>query len=54
MIDVLDDLFGLPMAPGAVGVQEGEKFAPGNALDRLHHPLESFAGYGWCSCRTRR
>jgi hypothetical protein len=28
VFDVLDDLFGLPMASGAVGVQEGGKFAP--------------------------
>ncbi|KAM9505092.1 scavenger receptor cysteine-rich domain-containing protein DMBT1-like [Salvelinus alpinus] len=28
------------------GVQEGGKFSPGNALDRPHHPLESFAVVG--------
>jgi hypothetical protein len=45
-VNVLDDLFGLPMVSGAVGVQEGSKFAPGNALGRPHHPLESFAVVG--------
>jgi hypothetical protein len=46
VVDVLGYLFGLPMAPGAVGVQEGRKFATGNALGRPHHPLESFAVVG--------
>ena len=41
--DVLDDLLGLPVALGAVGVLEGRKFAPGNALSRLQNPQESFA-----------
>ena len=38
--------FGLSMASGAVVVQEGGKFAPGNALGRPHRPLESFAVVG--------
>ena len=42
--------FVLPMASGAVGVQDGGKFAPGNALGRPptgeHHPLESFVVVG--------
>ena len=42
VVDVLDDTFDLQMASGAVGVLEGGTFAPGNALCRLHHPLESF------------
>ena len=46
MVDVLDDLFGLPMALGGVSVQEGGKFAPGNVLGRPHHHLESFAVVG--------
>ena len=46
VVDVHDDLFGLPMASGAVGVQEGRKFSPGNALGIPHHPLESFAVVG--------
>jgi hypothetical protein len=46
VVDVLDDLFGLPMASGAVGVQEGRKFATGNVLGRPHYPLESFAFVG--------
>ena len=35
------DLFGLPVTSGAVGVLEGRLFAPGDALVRPHHPLES-------------
>ena len=46
VVDVLDDLFGLPMASGAVGVQESGKFTPGDALGRPHQPLESFAIVG--------
>jgi hypothetical protein len=47
VVDVLDDLFGLPMASGAVGVQEGGMFAPSNALCRpCGHLLESFAVVG--------
>ena len=34
---VVDDLFGLP----AVGVLEGRQCAPGDALGRPQHPLES-------------
>ena len=40
MVVVLDDLFGLPVTSGDVGVLEGRWFAPGDALCRLHHPLE--------------
>ena len=43
MVVVLDDLFGLPVTLGAVGVMEGRLFAPGDALCRPHHPLESLA-----------
>ena len=39
MVDVLDDLFGLPVTSGVVGVLEGGNFAPGGALGRPHHPL---------------
>jgi hypothetical protein len=41
VVDVLDDLFGLPGTVGAVGVLKGRQCAPGDALDRPHHPLES-------------
>ena len=41
MVDVLDDVLGLPVTLGAVGVLEGRQCAPGEMLDRLHHPLES-------------
>ena len=33
--EVLDDLLGLPMTPGAVDVLEGRQCAPGDALGRL-------------------
>jgi hypothetical protein len=46
VVDVLDDRFCIPTPLGAVGVQDGRKFAPGNALGRPHHPLESFAVVG--------
>ena len=46
MVVVLDDLFGLPVTSGAVGVLEGSSFAPGDALCRPHHPLESPAVVG--------
>ena len=45
-VDVLDDLFGLPVTSGAVGVREGRKFAPGDVLCRPHHGLESLAVEG--------
>ena len=38
---VVDDLFGLPVTSGDVGVLEGRQCAPGDTLDRPHHPLES-------------
>ena len=41
----LDDLFGL-VTSGGVGVLEGRKFAPGDALGRPYHPLESLAVEG--------
>ena len=42
IVDVLDDLFGLPVTSGAVGVLEGSQCVPGgDALGRPHHPLES-------------
>ena len=44
MVDVLDDLFGLPVISGAVGVLAGRQCTTGDALDRPHHPLESPAG----------
>ena len=46
MVDVLDDLFGLPVTLGAVGVLEGRQCASGDALDRPYHPLESPAVVG--------
>jgi hypothetical protein len=41
VVVVLDDLFGLPVTSGAVGVLESREFAPGNALGRSYQPLES-------------
>ena len=41
VVDFLDDIVGLPVSSGAVGVLEGKQCAPGDALGRLHHPLES-------------
>ena len=41
VVYVLDDLFGLPVTSGAVGVLEGRRCAPRELLGRLHHPLES-------------
>ena len=46
VVVVLDDLFGLPVTSGAVGVLEGRQCAPGDALGRPHHPLESPAVAG--------
>ena len=46
MVVVLDDLFGLPVTSGGVGVLEGRQFAPGDALCRPHYPLESLAVVG--------
>ena len=46
VVDVLDDLFGIPVTSGAVGVLEGRQCAPGDALGRQHHPLESPAFTG--------
>ena len=46
MVVVLDDLYGLPVTSGAVGVMEGRQFAPGDALYRPHHPLESLVVEG--------
>jgi hypothetical protein len=36
----LDDLLVLPLTPGAVEVMEGRQCTPGDALGRMHHPLE--------------
>ena len=46
VVVVLDDLSGLPVTSGAVGVLEGRQFAPGDALCRPHHPLESLVVEG--------
>ena len=46
MVDVLEHLYGLPVTSGGVGVLEGRQFAPGDALCRPHHPLESLAVVG--------
>ena len=45
-VDILDDLFGLPVTSGAVVVLEGRQCAPGDALGRPHHSLESHAVAG--------
>jgi hypothetical protein len=41
VVYVVDDLFGLPVTSGTVGVLEARQCAPGDALCRPHHPLES-------------
>ena len=41
MVDVVDDLFGLPVTSGAVGVLKGRQCAPGDVLGTPYHPLES-------------
>ena len=46
VVVVLDDLYGLPVTLGGVGVLEGRYFAPGDALCRPHYPLESLTGVG--------
>jgi hypothetical protein len=46
MVDVLDDLFGLPVTSGAVSVLEGRHCTPRDALGRPHHSLESPAVAG--------
>jgi hypothetical protein len=46
VVVVLDDLFGLPVTSGGVGVMEGGLFAPGDALCRHHYPLESLMVMG--------
>ena len=40
-VDVLDDVFGLPVTSCAVGVLEGRQCAPSDAMGRPYHPLES-------------
>jgi hypothetical protein len=40
VVDVFDDLFGLPVTSCAVGVLEGRQCAPGDSSGRPHHPLE--------------
>ena len=46
VVDVLNDIFGLPVTSGALGVLEGRKCAPGDAVGRPYHPLESPAVAG--------
>jgi hypothetical protein len=46
VVDVLDDLYGLPVTSGGVGVLEGRSFASGDALCIPHYPLESFLFVG--------
>lgn len=46
VVDVLVDLFGLPVTSGAVGVLQGRQCAPGDVLGRPHQPLESPAVAG--------
>jgi hypothetical protein len=46
VVVVLDDLIGLPVTSGAVGVLEGRQFAHGDELCRPHHPLENLAVVG--------
>jgi hypothetical protein len=46
VVDVLVDLFGLPVTSGAVDVLEGRQCAAGDVLGRPHHPLESSAVVG--------
>ena len=46
VVDVLNDIFGLPVTSGAVGVLEGRQCAPDDALGRPHIPLESPAVAG--------
>ena len=46
VVDVLDDPFGIPVTLGTVGVLECRQGAPGDALGRLHHSLESPAVAG--------
>ena len=41
VVDVLDDLFDLPVTSGAVGGLEGRRCASGDALGRPHPPLAS-------------
>ena len=46
VVNVLDNLFGLPVTSGAVGVLEGRQCAPGDALCRPQYPLESLTVVG--------
>ena len=41
VVDALDNVLGIPVTSGAVGVLEGRQCAPSDALGRPHHPLES-------------
>ena len=55
VVDVLDDLFGLPMTLGAVGVLEGRQCAPGRwCIGQTAPPSGEPCGCGRCSCSTRR
>ena len=38
---MVDDIFGLPVTSGAVGVLEGRQCSPCDALGRPYHALES-------------
>ena len=49
VVDVLDDLFGLPMTSSAVGVLEGRRYVGHTAP-----PSGEPCGCGRCSFRTRR
>ena len=46
VVVVLDDLFGLPVTSGGVGVLKGRSFAPGDALCRPQYPLKSLTVMG--------
>ena len=38
VVEVLDDLLGLPVTPGAVGILEDRQCAPGDALGKTAPP----------------
>ena len=46
VVVVIDDLYGLPVTSGGVGVLEGREVAPGDALCTSHYPLESLTVVG--------
>ena len=45
VVDDIDDLFGLPVTSGVIGVMEGRRCAC-DALGRPHHPLENLTVAG--------